>query len=68
MNDWGNEGSVPNRTRNTITAVTMLRAEGIPIDCAGMEAHLNLDPAPSYDQILDAMKVYRDIGVQVQIT
>src|SRR5207244_1039 len=68
MNDWGNEGSVPDRTRNMITAVKTFRAEGIPIDCAGMEAHLNLDSAPSYDQIRDAMKAYGDIGVQVQIT
>ena len=33
MNDWGNEGGVPDRTQNMIDAVKALRAEGVPIDC-----------------------------------
>ena len=68
MNDWGNEGSVPDRTRNMIDAVKGFLAEGIPIDCAGMEAHLNSQSAPTYKQMLKAMKDYSDIGVQVQVT
>ena len=68
MNDWGNEGSIPVRTQNMIDAVKAFRAEGIPIDCAGMEAHLSLESAPTYTQILQTMKAYADIGVQVQIT
>ena len=68
MNDWGNEGSVPDRTKNMIDAVKAFRAEGIPIDCAGMESHLNSESAPTYNQILKAMKDYADIGVVVQVT
>ena len=68
MNDWGNEGSVPDRTQNMIDTVKAFKAEGIPIDCAGMEAHLNLESAPTYTQIFKAMKEYADIGVQVQVT
>jgi endo-1,4-beta-xylanase len=68
MNDWGNEGSVPDRTRNMLEAVKAFRNEGIPIDCAGMEAHLNLEAAPTYEQILKSMKAYAEIGVEVQIT
>jgi endo-1,4-beta-xylanase len=68
MNDWGNEGSVPDRTQNLIDTVKRFRAEGIPIDCVGMEGHLDLDSAPSYAQVYQTMRAYADIGVQVQIT
>lgn len=68
MNDWGNEGSIPDRTRNMIEIVKSFRAEGVPIDCAGMEGHLGLEAAPTYSQIMQTMKAYADIGVQVQIT
>ena len=68
MNDWGNEGSTPDRTQNMIDAVRALKAEGIPIDCVGMEAHLDLESAPTYKQVLNVMKAYADMGVEVQIT
>ena len=68
MNDWGNEGSGSDRTKNMIDIVKAFRAEGIPIDCAGMEAHLNSESAPTYKQVMDAMKAYADLGVQVQVT
>jgi endo-1,4-beta-xylanase len=68
MNDWGNEGGVPDRTQNMIEVVKSFRAEGVPIDCAGMEAHLILESAPAYSQMLQTMNAYADIGVQVQIT
>ena len=68
MNDWGNEGSIPERTQNMIDAVRAFRAEGIPIDCVGMEAHLNTETAPTYEQTLKVMKTYADMGVQVQVT
>ena len=68
MNDWGNEGSVPDRTQNMLEAVKAFRAEGVPIDCAGMEAHINLDSPPTYEQVLTIMKAYAGIGVQVQVT
>lgn len=68
MNDWGIEGDAPVRTQNMIDAVKAFRAEGVPIDCVGMQGHLNLKSAPNYSQILQTMKAYADIGVQVQIT
>ena len=68
MNDWGNEGSIPDRTLNMLDAVRAFRAEGIPIDCVGMEAHLNSETAPTYQRVLDVMKAYADLGVQVQVT
>ena len=68
MNDWGNEGSVPDRTQNMIDTVRAFKAEGIPIDCVGMEAHLNSDSAPTYEQVLRVMKSYADMGVQVKVT
>lgn len=68
MNDWGNEGGVPDRTRNMIDAVRHLKAEGVPIDCVGMEAHLDTETAPSYEQVRKVMKSYADMGVQVQVT
>jgi len=68
MNDWGNEGSIPDRTQNMIDAVEALKAEGIPIDCVGMEAHLDIDSAPTYEQVWKVMKAYAGMGVQVQIT
>ena len=68
MNDWGNDGSFPDRTQNMIDTVKAFRAEGVPIDCVGMEAHLNFDSAPTYNQVLQVMKAYADTGVQVQVT
>jgi endo-1,4-beta-xylanase len=69
MNDWGNEGSIPDRTENMITAVRTFRAEGVPIDCVGMEAHLGSEALRlNKNQILQVMKSYAEMGVQVQIT
>jgi endo-1,4-beta-xylanase len=68
MNDWGNEGSVSDRTQNMINTVKALKAEGIPIDCVGMEAHLDSASAPTYAQVLKVMQAYADMGVQVQVT
>jgi len=68
MNDWGNEGSMPDRTHNMIEAVRAFRAEGVPIDCAGMEAHINSQTPPTYSEVLKTMKAYAEMGVQVQIT
>jgi GH35 family endo-1,4-beta-xylanase len=39
--------------------------------CGGarlLEAHLNSESAPTYNQVLKAMKAYADMGVQVQVT
>jgi endo-1,4-beta-xylanase len=68
MNDWGNDGSIPTRTSNMIEAVKTLRSEGVQVDCVGMEAHLSINSAPTYDQIKDVMGAYAHIGVQVQVT
>lgn len=68
MNDTGNEGSVPERTRNMFEAVKALKAEGVPIDCVGMEAHVDVGGAPSYDTMVKVMRDYAGLGVQVQIT
>jgi endo-1,4-beta-xylanase len=68
MNDWGNEGSIPDRTLNMINAVRAFRAEGIPIDCVGMEAHLDFETAPTYEEVLQVIKTYAEMGVQVQFT
>jgi endo-1,4-beta-xylanase len=69
MNDWGNEGSVPDRTENMIAVVKALKAEGIPIDCVGMEAHLGSEASQlNKNQIMQVMKSYAEMGVQVQIT
>lgn len=68
MNDWGNEGSLPDRTRNMIATVSRLKKEGVPIDCVGMEAHLNSSAKLTIDEVKRVMKAYGDMGVQVQIT
>ena len=51
-----------------IDTVKAFLTEGIPIDCVGMEAHLDVKTAPSYNELLDVMKTYAELGVQVQIT
>ena len=68
MNDWGNEGSVSDRTQNMINTVKALKGEGIPIDCVGMEAHLDSASAPTYAQVLKVMQAYADMDIQVQVT
>jgi GH35 family endo-1,4-beta-xylanase len=68
MNDAANEGSNPTRAQNMISTVQAFRAEGIPIDCVGMEAHLSTTSYPSYDTVLAVMQQYAAMGVQVQVT
>lgn len=68
MNDWGNEGSLPDRTQNMIAAVKALRDEGVPIDCVGMETHLNAKARLTKAEVMRVMKSYADLDVQVQIT
>jgi endo-1,4-beta-xylanase len=72
MNDWDNDGTPPqanpngvDRTANMIAAVKAFKAEGVPIDCVGMEAH---GAKATYAQIMAVMKAYGDLGVQVQVT
>jgi endo-1,4-beta-xylanase len=74
MDDWGNGGDAPSnasningvdKTQNMIDAVRMLKAEGVPIDCAGFEAH---STSATYAAAMSAMKAYADMGVQVQVT
>lgn len=72
MNDWDNDGSLPyknrngvDRTANMIATVRALKAEGVPIDCVGMEAH---NTTASYEQIKAVMRAYDEMGVQVQVT
>jgi endo-1,4-beta-xylanase len=68
MNDWGNEGSVPERTQNMIATIRAFRAQGIPIDCAGMEAHIDIKAPPNYGEVREAMAAYAALGVQVQVS
>lgn len=72
MNDWDNDGSAPygnpngvDRTANMIAAVRAFKAEGVPIDCVGMEAH---NVTATYAEIIAAMRAYADMGVQVHVT
>jgi len=72
MNDWDNDGTPPqsnpngvDRTANMIAAVKAFKAEGVPIDCVGMETH---NAKATYPQIMAVMKAYADLGVQVQVT
>ena len=72
MNDWDNDGTPPqanpngvDRTANMIAAVKAFKAEGVPIDCVGMEAH---GAKATYAQVMAVMKAYADLGVQVQVT
>jgi endo-1,4-beta-xylanase len=72
MNDWDNDGTPPqtnrngvDRTANMIAAVKAFKAEGVPIDCVGMETH---NAKATYAEIIAVMKAYADLGVQVQIT
>ena len=44
-----------------IDAVRAFKVEGIPIDCVGMEAHLDSQSAPTYEQVLKVMKAYADV-------
>ena len=66
--EWASEGSILDRTQNMIDAVRAFKAEGIPIDCVGMQAHLTFATAPTYEQVLKTMNAYAEMGVQVQIT
>ena len=73
MNEWGNEGSSPDRTQNMIDAVRPFKAEGIPIDCVGMQMHSPFGNEPAEpplhtSEVLKVMKTYADMGVQVQVT
>ena len=72
MNDWDNDGSEPfgnkngvDRTANMIATVKAFKAEGVPIDCVGMQGH---NVTATYAQIMAAMQAYAEMGVQVHVT
>jgi endo-1,4-beta-xylanase len=72
MNDWDNDGTAPrgnpngvDRTANMIAVVRAFKAEGVPIDCVGLQAH---NSTATYDQIRAVMRAYADMGVQVHVT
>jgi endo-1,4-beta-xylanase len=72
MTDWDNDGTAPrgnpngvDRTANMIAVVRAFKAEGVPIDCVGMQAH---NSTATYSQIMAVMRAYADIGVQVHVT
>jgi endo-1,4-beta-xylanase len=72
MNDWDNDGTPPrgnpngvDRTANMIAAVKAFNAEGVPIDCVGLQAH---NATATYAQIRATMQAYADMGVQVHVT
>jgi endo-1,4-beta-xylanase len=72
LNDYTNQGGLaaPNdkRTEQEFQLVSSLKAAGVPIDCIGMEMHLGLGwQFPRYQGVLDTMKRYAGIDVQVQV-
>jgi endo-1,4-beta-xylanase len=73
LNDYTNQGGLasPNdqHTEQEFQLVSSLKAAGVPIDCIGMEMHLGVGwQFQRYQGVLDTMKRYAGIGVQMQVT
>jgi len=64
-NDYGIE-SVNPKTLAVLDMVKSLRAQGVPIDCVGVQAHLVLGQVPG--DLQDVLARFVAAGVQVRIT
>ncbi len=63
----------PNKRMAAVKLVETLRADGIPIDGIGMQAHYRLpsytaDPEGFMKNFEDSVKTFTDLGLEVQIT
>jgi endo-1,4-beta-xylanase len=77
LNEWGNETTKSLRGRTFLELVQALRAEGIPVDGAGLQLHSRLKNGVFCDWLgkpfdfdaFDAMlKLYEEAGIEVHIT
>lgn len=77
LNEWGNETTKSLRSRAFLELVQALRAEGIPVDAAGLQLHSRLKEGVfcdwlskpfDYDAFDAMLKRYEQAGLDVHIT
>jgi endo-1,4-beta-xylanase len=78
LNDYGNSGGSlsygDTRSYAILTLITQLKREGVPVDCVGFQGHLGRFPTygytelPQYAGVVDLMRQYAAIGVEVHWT
>lgn len=66
-NDYDIE-AINNKSLAVFGLVKQLKAQGIKIDGVGLQAHFPEPLAPSYQQLVESMKLYTSLGVDVAIT
>jgi endo-1,4-beta-xylanase len=57
----------PAKRDGLIALVKKLKAEGVPIDCIGMQMHVNLT-SPTAEQVDEAITDYAKLGVKVDVS
>ena len=66
-NDYGIE-SMNNKSARTRELVSELQGRGIRIDGIGLESHFTVGQSPSYEDSVETMTAYTDLGVEVAVT
>ncbi|KAL6625758.1 glycoside hydrolase [Neocallimastix californiae] len=56
------------RIKSVYTFVKDMKERGVPIDGVGWQYHVNIARYHKYEDVLDIMKKFGEIGVEVQIT
>jgi len=69
-NDYNSEGSPSNmgKTLSIYNFVKDMVERGVPIDGVGIQYHAHTTAYPEYESVVEVMKKYADLGLEVQIT
>jgi len=69
-NDYSTEAS-PSRMKKTLSVYNFVKdmvQRGVPIDGVGIQYHVKTNTYPSYEDVMDLMAKYAELGLEVQIT
>ena len=64
-NDYGAEGASSPKAAKILTLVQQLKAAGAPINCVGLQMHIDVDQHPSGDDVAANIKALGALGMTV---
>jgi endo-1,4-beta-xylanase len=67
-NDYNNEGLYGSKTDSVYNLVKDMVDRGVPIDGVGLQYHLHTNAYPEYEKVVETMRRYAELGLEVQIT
>jgi len=67
-NDYNNEGLYSKKTNSVYNLVKDMVDRGVPIDGVGLQYHLHTNAYPTYENVIESMRRFGELGLDVQIT